>query len=264
MAYNPNNKISAFFSRTNKLANESNALQMKVERQSCDQLEFDVEIIVDSGANTLTINTSAPTNAYDFRYFQAVVSDEDGNHASNTGTGVIASLVVDTTELNVNKNWYLTVYASDDTDVLTECGCKSFAEIEIDSPSTDPTITVNTEFIDAQKIGVLQADGSTPVVDGGAAYDLGSYAAGGGSESQSILVKNDGKFVLKLSAVGISADVDGVTFTNPTYVYPNQSVAIAFTVDTSGGAGAKTGSLTITSDDPSNPSYVVNVAFTLT
>lgn len=263
MAFNPNNKIKDFYSRTNKLANDSNGLKISAERQYCEQLQIVGDFVVDSGANTVTFTPAAPTDAYDFRYFQVVIIDESGNHASNTGEGVIASLVVDTTALNVNQSWQLTLYASDDKEVLTECGCKTFGQIEIAAPSSDPTVSVNTVLEDAQQIAVFQADGSTAIADGGAAYALGSYPAGGGSEAQSFVIKNTGDHVLQVSNIIFAADVDAVTFTPVVYVYPNQSETIAFTIDTSGGAGAKTGSLTITSDDPANTSFVVNVSFDL-
>jgi len=263
MAYNPNNKIKDFFSRTNKLADDSNGLKMKVERQTCDQLEIVGDFVVNSAANTVTLTTAAPTNAYDFRYFQVVIVDESGNQASNTGTGVIASLVVDVTELNVNQDWQLTLYVSDDKDVLTECGCKTFGQLDIAAPSSDPTVSVNTVLEDAQFISVFEADGTTAVADGGAAYALGSYPAAGGSEAQSIVIKNTGDHVLQVTNIVFAADVDAVTFTPIVYIYPNQSEAIAFTIDTSGAAGAKTGSLTITSDDPANTSFVANISFTL-
>jgi hypothetical protein len=264
MAFNPENKIKDFYSRTNKLANESNGLKISAERQYCDQLEFVGDFVVNSGAGTVTFTPAAPTDAYDFRYFQIVIVDESGNQASNTGTGVIASLAVDVSGLNLNDDWQMTIYASDDAGITTDCGCKSFGQIDIDAPSSDPTVSVNTVLQDAQVIAVFEADGTTAVADAGAAYALGSYPAAGGSEAQSIVIKNTGEFVLKLSAIAISADVDAVTFTNPTYIYPGQSETVAFTIDTSGVAGAKTGDLTITSDDPANASYVVNVSFTLT
>lgn len=264
MAFNPNNKIKDFFSRTNKLADDSNGLKISAERQYCDNLQIVGDFVVNSGADTVTFTPAVPTNAYDFRYFQVVIIDESGNQASATGTSVIASLVVDVTALNVNQDWQLTLYASGDKDVLAECGCKTFGQLDIVAPSTDPTVSVNTVLEDAQVIEVFQADGTTAIADAGAAYALGSYPAGGGSEAQSIVIKNTGKHVLQVSAIGFAADVDAVTFTPIVYIYPNQTETIAFTIDTSGVAGAKTGSLTITSDDPANASYVVNVSFTLT
>lgn len=264
MAYNPNNNIKDFYGRTNKLANASNGLKISAEREYCEQLQFVGDFVVDSTANTVTFTPAAPTDAYDFRYFQNVIVDESGNQASNTGTGVLASLVVDVTSLNVNDSWQMTIYASDDKGITTDCGCKSFGQIEIANPSTDPTISVNTVLQDAQVIAVFQANGTTAIADAGAAYALGSYPAGGGSEAQNIVIKNTGKFVLKISGIAISADVDAVTFTNPTYVYPGQTQTVPFSIDTSGSAGAKTGDLTITSDDPANASFVVNVGFTLT
>jgi hypothetical protein len=263
--YNPNNDAAQFYSRTNKLALESNALQMKVERQYCEQLELVGDFVVDSGAETVTFTAASPTSGYDVRYFQIFIQDESGNSASSTvtDTALAAPVVVDIAALNANDNWYITVYFSNEKEVVIDCGCKTFGEIKVVAPSSDPTVSVNTVLQDAQIIEVFEADGTTAIVDGGAAYDLGSFPAGGGSEAATIIVKNAGDMVLKIETLAFAADVDAISTTTPQYIYAAGSGEVNFTVDTSGGAGAKTGSITITSDDPANSSYIVNIAFTL-
>jgi hypothetical protein len=259
--FNPNNDASQFYSRTNKLAYASNAMQMKVERQYCEQLELVGDLVVNTGANTATFTAGAPTSGYDVRYFQITIQDENGNIASQTvtGTALSGAVAVDVAGLDTNSDWY----ATNEKDVALDCGCKTFGEIKIDNPVSDPTVNINTVLQDAQVIEVFEADGTTPIVDGGAAYNLGSYPAGGGSEAQKIVIKNTGGQVLEIISGAFAADVDAITTALPEYVFVNGSIELAFTIDTSGGAGAKTGSITLTSDDPANASYVVNVAFTL-
>ena len=263
--FNPNNDASQFYSRTNKLAYASNAMQMKVERQYCEQLELVGDLVVNTGAGQAGFTAAAPTSGYDVRYFQITIQDENGNIASQTvtGTALLGAVVVDISGLDTNSDWYATFYFSNEKDVALDCGCKTFGEIKIDNPASDPTVSINTVLQDAQVIEVFEADGTTAIADGGAAYNLGSYPAGGGSEAQKIVIKNTGGQVLEIISGAFAADVDAITTALPEYVFVNGSIELAFTIDTSGAAGAKTGSITLTSDDPANASYVVNVAFTL-
>ena len=50
MAFNPNNKIKDFYSRTNKLANDSNGLKISAERQYCEQLQIVGDFVVESSS----------------------------------------------------------------------------------------------------------------------------------------------------------------------------------------------------------------------
>lgn len=262
MAFNPNNKIKDFYSRTNKLANDSNGLKISAERQYCEQLQIVGDFVVDSGADTVTFTPAAPTDAYDFRYFQVVIIDESGNHASETGTGVIASIVVDVTALNENQDWQLTLYASDDKEVLTECGCKTFGQIEIKAPSTDPTVSVNTVLEDAQEIAVFEADGTTPVADNGAPYNLGLFAQGSDG-TVSVIVKNTGEVVLQFTGAVNGPNIVSAE-AGTKYVYPNGDLSYTFVIDTSLAPNSYTGAIQLTSNDPANPTFDINVAFDVT
>jgi len=264
--FNPNNDLSQFYQRSNKLANESNSMKIKVDGcYCCDDLELVGDFVIDSGAGTVTFTAGAPTSAYDVRYFQLFIQDESGNSASNTveGTALAAPVVVDVATLDSSDSWYITIYFSNDKEVVLGNDCKTFGEIKVTTPAADPTVTVNTVLLDAQIINVFEADGSTPVANGGAAVALGDFSAGGGSEAANFVIKNAGGTVLTISDISFTSDVDGVVTAVPNYVYVAGELVVDFTVDTSGGAGAKTGSLIITSNDPATPSYVVNIAFNL-
>ena len=261
--FNENNSLSAFSKRSNPLAYGPNVLKLKVEKPYGEILEIVGQLVIDTAADTATFTAAAPTDAYDVRYFQIVVCDESGNQAAQTATGVLgAPIVVDTSALNEQDNWFVTFYFSTSKEVNTDNGDKTFGTITIKDVSSDPTIDIDTVAANAPQIAVFEADGSTAIANGGAAYALGSFSAGGGSLAQSVVVKNNGEFVLEITSITVAPDVDGGDTTTSIYVYPNQSVSVPFTIDTSGGAGAKTGSLTLNST--ATPSaYVVNVSFTL-
>ena len=263
--FSPNNDAGQFYKRTNPLANESNAIKMKVDRQYCENLEIVGDLVVNSGAGVVGFTAGAPMSAYDVRYFQILVKDEDGATASNTvtGTALLGAVVVDVSALNANKKWYVTIYLSTDKDLVIDTNCKTFGEVEIAAPSSDPTISLNTILQDAPIIQVYEADGTTAIADGGAAYDLGSYPAGGGVEAQKIVIENAGGMVLKVETAANGGDAGAVSTTLPQYVFVSQKIDLDFSIDTSGGAGAYAGTITLASDDPQNPSFVVNISFTL-
>jgi len=261
--FNENNSLSDFSKRSNPLAYGPNVLKLKVEKPYGDILEIVGQLVVDTGAETATFTAAAPTSAYDVRYFQIVVCDESGHQAAQTAVGVLGSpIVVDTSALNEQDVWYATFYFSTSKEVNTDYGDKTFGTITIKDVASNPSIDIDTVAANAPTISVFEADGVTAIANGGAAYDLGSFSAGGGSLDQSVVVKNGGEFVLEITSISVAPDVDGGATTTSIYVYPNQAVSVPFTIDTSGAAGAKTGSLTLNSTAASSP-YVVNVSFTL-
>lgn len=263
--FNPNNDLGQFYQRSNKLANSSNSLKLKVERQYCDSLELVGDFVVDSGANTVTFTAGSPTSAYDVRYFQIFIQDESGACASKTATGteLAAPIVVDTTALDVNSNWFITVYFSNDKEVVLECDCKTFGEIKVVAPSSDPTVSVNTVLLDAAVIAVFEADGVTAVPNDGADFDLGSFPALGTTEEVSVVFKNTGGAVLEITAVNTSGEIDSLVTAVPNYVYVADSLEFKFIIDTSGAAGVQSIALEVFTNDTTNSPFIVNAAFTL-
>lgn len=263
--YEPGNSLGQFFKRTNPLADKCNTMIMKVERQYCENIEIVGDFVVSGAGAALTFTAGAPTNALDVRYFQIVVKDEFGKTASKTAvnTDLAAPVVVDTSALDANTNWYLGIEVSDDKNINTSNNCKTFGIIYVEGPSSNPTVSINTITQDAQVVKVFQADGATEIANGGAAYDLGTFAAGGTTEAAKIVLNNPGGFVLKVSSAVVGGDVSAVSSSLPQYVYIDQKVELDFLIDSSGGAGGYTGSITLTTDDPVTPSFVVNVSFTL-
>lgn len=262
--FNPDNDISQFYKRTNPLTPQSNGMKMKVEKAFCPILDVVASFAIDSGAGTVTFTAAAPMDAYDVRYLKVNIKDENGNEGSNTTTGVLsAPLVVDVAALDPNLAWYIQLTFSTSEGLLIDCDCNTFGELQVLNASSDPTINVNTIESQSPIIGVFEADGVTPVADGGAAYALGSFGAGGTVEEVSVIIKNTGATVLQISQAVIGGDVAGIVSNVPSYVYVDGALEFKFNIDTSGAAGPYTGSVTLTSSDVSNPSFVVNVSFTL-
>ena len=264
--FNPNNDLSQFYQRSNKLANESNSLQLKVEGcYGCDNLELVGDFVVDSGAETVTFTAGSPTSGYDVRYFQIFIQDQSGNSASETvtGTALAAPVVVSTAALNVADSWFITVYFSTDKEVVLDHNCKTFGEIKVTTPAADPTVSVDTVTEGAAVINVFEADGSTAVPNDGADYALGDFAAGGTTEQATVIIKNTGASVLEITSSNVFGDVVSIATDIPNYVYVAGELTVVFDINTSGAAGAYNGQLELFNNDSTNSPFIINVAFNL-
>ncbi len=259
------NDLSQFYKRTHPLAQASNAMKMKIEKPYCEILDIVCEFDINTGAGTVTFNAAAPMDAYDARYLTVNIKDENGNEGSNTTTGVLSSpLVVDVSALDPNLTWYIQLLFSTSEGINIDCDCTTFAELKVENASSDPSIDISTIELESPSISVFEADGTTPVADGGAAYALGSFAAGGTTETVLVVINNSGATVLEVPTIGATAgQFAGAESDLPFYVYVDQSEQFLFNIDTSGGAGPYSGSFTLNSNDASNADYEVNFSFTL-
>lgn len=263
--YLESNKIELLKSETNPYANGGyNAEKVRVGYICGDKLEIVASFVVTS-ATDVTATLGAPSDAYDHRYFKVVVSDQHGNSATNVGTGVVASVVVNTLTagLNVNDEWTIEVFVAGNEDLLVNCDCQTELSFTVANPSSDPTIAINTETYNAQLLAITQSNLSTIVADGGS-YDIGDFAAGGTTEAFTIGLKNNGQTALKITSATPAGDVLSITLgAYDKVIYPGQVIAISGTVDASGGVAAYSGTVTVVSDDPSNASYAITIAYDL-
>ncbi len=264
--YSEENKASLFFNRSNGLANGSNVMKLKVDQQYCEKLYLVGDFVVSGDGAELEFTASGATAAYDFRYINVTVIDQSGNEAGSTDSGTSAVVTVDTSALNPQDLWTVKVRMSTEQNISLECACAAHYEILVNDPSSNPTVSVN-EVTDVQRqvIAVFQADGTTPIADAGAAYSLGlTIPQSATPYAFSIVVKNTGENVLELTTpLTVDADVlTAVVAQFDNYIYPNQTITVTGTVDVS-GTGAKTGKVTILSNDPSNASYEVNISYTV-
>jgi hypothetical protein len=262
--FNPKNDISQFYKRTNPLTPEANGMKMKVEKPYCPILDVVCEFDINTGAGTVTFNAAGPMAAYDVRYLTVNIKDENGNEGSNTTTGVLSGpLVVDVSKLDPNLTWYIQLTFSDSEGLLIDCDCTTFGELKVENAASDPSIDISTIEQQSPISGVFEADGTTPVADGGAAYALGSFAAGGTTEEALVIVKNSGATVLEISEAVLSGQVLSIVNNLPSFVYVDGELALKFNIDSSGGAGPYSGSITLATNDSQNPAYVINVTYTL-
>lgn len=255
------NNLIPFQKRTNPYANGGNGEILRIED---DRPEIAASFVVTS-ATDVTATLAAPSTGYDHRYFKVMVSDESGNIAVNVGTGTVATVVVDTLAagLDVNDQWLVQVSASVDLQPEVEGDNQRDLQFVVESPSTDPTVVINTVTAGAQVLTITKADGSTVVADAGS-YALGAFGAGGTTEAFSIGLKNTGDTVLRVASATPAGDVLSITLgAYDKVILPNKVFIISGTVDASGGAGAYSGTVTVLSDDPSNASYAITVSYTL-
>lgn len=255
--YQEGNSEEYFLDRTNPTANPANAIILKTN-ECCEGFELNVEF--ELSGTSLTGTFGSPTSTYDTRYIKVIVNDGNGNFVSNVGTGTVSSIVVDTTGLTAGATWQIQVVIETTDSILINCPC--MADYTIYFAGNDGNIvSVDTTTLGAQVIQLRQPNG-TIVADGGT-YNLGTFAIGT-SETFTIQVWNIGNHVLTTALLGKTSQV--LTFVKPTYgatIFPNSYITYSGTVNTNLTAGAKTGTITINSDDPSNSAYTITIGYTL-
>lgn len=260
--YQEGNSQEFFFSRTNPLANPANAEILKIKKTGCCDTEFALvaEYGYEGVSNTFEISFSSPTSTIDSRYVKVVVTDGQGNFATAVGTGTVSSLSVDASNLDVSVVWTVSVVIEVLSNAAVDCPC--MVEYTFPYNSFVGSVTVDTTTLYAAKVALFEADGTTPVGDGGA-YDLGSFDAGGTTEPFSVVIKNTGASVLTISSVSFTGDVLSFVLTQFIgVVYPGQSITLSGTVDASGIAGSYTGTITVNSDGRPTP-YTIDIDYTL-
>jgi hypothetical protein len=260
--YQEGNSQEFFFSRTNPLANPANAEILKIKKTGC--CDADLALVAEYSyvgmGQTFEIDFSAPTSTIDSRYVKVVVTDGLGNFATAVGTGTVSSLSVDVANLDVSVVWTVSVVIEVLSNASVDCPC--MVEYTFPYNSFVGTVEVDTTTLYAARIALFEADGTTPVADGGA-YDLGTFPDGGTTEDFRVVIKNNGASVLTISSVSFTGDV--LSFVLPAFagvIYPGNSITLAGTVDASGAAGSYTGTVTVNSD-ATNTVYTIDIDYTL-
>jgi hypothetical protein len=260
--YAEGNSQEFFFTRTNPLANPANAEILKIEKSGCcgTELPLVAEYSYNGMGQTFDIDFSSPTSAIDSRYVKVVVTDGLGNFATAVGTGTVGDLSVDVANLDVSVTWTVSVVIEVNENASVNCPC--MVEYTFPYLSFAGTVTVDTTTLYAARIALFEADGTTPVADGGA-YDLGTFPDGGTTEDFNVVITNNGASVLTISSVSFTGDV--LSFILPTFagvIYPGNSITLAGTVDSSGAAGSYDGTVTVNSD-ATNTVYTIDIDYTL-
>jgi hypothetical protein len=260
--YQEGNSQEFFFTRTNPLANPANAEILKIEKSGCcgTELPLVAEYGYNGMAQTFEIDFSSPTSTIDSRYVKVVVTDGQGNFATAVGTGTVGDLSVDVSNLDVSVTWTVSVVIEVNENAAVNCPC--IVEYTFPYLSFAGTVTVDTTTLYAARIALFEADGTTPVADGGA-YDLGTFPDGGTTEDFRVVIANNGASVLTISSVSFTGDV--LSFTLPQYagvVYPGGTITLSGKVDASGIAGSYTGTITINSDAVNDP-FTIDIDYTL-
>ena len=260
--YAEGNSQEFFFTRTNPLANPANAEILKIEKSGCcgTELPLVAEYEYNGMGQTFDIDFSSPTSTIDSSYVKVVVTDGLGNFATAVGTGTVGDLSVDVSNLDVSVTWTVSVVIEVNENASVNCPC--MVEYTFPYLSFAGTVTVDTTTLGAQALRLLESDNSTVVADGDT-YNVGNIV-GGTTGTFTVYIRNVGSQVLTVSSVSFTADVTAFTlapFAN--IVYPNQSIAYSGTVDTSGAAGAYSGTITVNSNDPLNAAYTIDVDYTL-
>ena len=250
------NSEEFFFARTNPLANAANAEILKIEDcGGCCDLQLDFSAATTSSVTTFTFN--APTSGYDTKYIKVQITDGAGNFVTGVDTGTVSSIAINVSTLT-GSNWSVIIeIATGDLDILG-CDCVRRFSFGYDGG----TLAIDTTTLGSQALRLLEVDNATVVADGGT-YNVGNIV-GGSAGTFTVYVRNVGGQVLTVSSVSFTADVTAFVLAPfADIVYPNQSIAYSGTVDTSGAAGAYSGTITVNSNDPLNAAYTIDIDYTL-
>jgi hypothetical protein len=250
------NSEEFFFARTNPLANAANAEILKIENcGGCCDLQLDFSAATTSSVTTFTFN--APTSGYDTKYIKVQITDGAGNFVTGVDTGTVSSIAINVSTLT-GSNWSVIIeIATGDLDILG-CDCVRRFSFAYDGG----TLAIDTTTLGSPALRLLKVDNATVVADGGT-YNVGNIV-GGSAGTFTVYVRNVGGQVLTVSSVSFTADVTAFALAPfADIVYPNQSIAYSGTVDTSGAAGAYSGTITVNSNDPLNAAYTIDIDYTL-
>jgi hypothetical protein len=258
--YQEGNSQEYFFARTNPLANAGNVEILRIKDCCCAGV--DIQLVAEGtvgGGGALTVTFGSPTDTIDSRYIKVVVTDGQGNFATSVGTSTVSSLVVDTTTLNQNQDWTVNIVIEVGENPAIDCPCMKEYDFTF-VPSVG--FTIDTTTLGSQALRLLEVDNATVVADGGT-YNVGNIV-GGSAGTFTVYVRNVGGQVLTVTSVSFTADVTAFALAPfADIVYPNQSIAYSGTVDTSGAAGAYSGTITVNSNDPLNVAYTIDIDYTL-
>lgn len=254
-----------FETRTNPTATESNVMQSKLDRLCCDGGRIDIDLTYQVNGGGASIDFTQNTAIAGLRYYNLYVTDGVGNEATGQidVTATTTPVNVDTSGLDASKAWKVSADLSGSTPAI-ECECTSCYMFTIGSPSTNPTDTIDT----ADVVGALSVDVSATGLAKVTVADAGSQAlpaatVGDVVDVQLYITNTTAGSLVDISNVSVSGD-GSFTQVGFTPVKVNDSlevVAWIVRMDTA-SVGAKSATVTITSDDAASP-YNFNLTLTV-
>jgi hypothetical protein len=234
------NSEEYFLTRTNPLANSANAEILKVT--SCGSCDIELDVEITTGMGSTVVDFASPTSGYDTNFIKVTITDRRGNFATNVDSGTVSAITVDTSQLDFSGLWEIKIVIELKANVVVECPCSKIYSFDY-NPLVG--IDINTETMNAPVLAVYEVGGTTPITS----IDLGTFAAGT-TEPFELVLKNNGMSVLTIELpLTIGADV--LTATLPNFgeiVFPQGTILLSGTVDTSLAAGAQSGTVDIVSD----------------
>lgn len=253
---------------TNPTTAEENALKSKLTRMPCcdDAPTPNTDILVDgTGANTTF--TENQIGANEVRYYNVRINDQSGNFAAGSfDVATMAALVVDTSGLNLNDNWTVIVEAGL-PGAGDECDCTAQGELQI--VGTKPNAAANINFVQSAGTLSLQVQATNNGVEifaKATVADAGTAALGAISVGDTTLVN---VYFLETAGAPLTIQNIATAMTEESKIYlqaiiaPNGEIAgYQVSVDTSAPA-AISETITVTSNDPANPSYVITITATV-
>lgn len=245
------NSEEYFFSRTNPLANSTNAEILKIKECGTCDIELVAEFKEILGGTQVSFG--APTDGYDTNYIKVTITDGKGNFATAVGTGNVSSVTVDTTAFDKSSVWVVTIDIELEGETAIECACGKMFTFDYVYNSS---LNINTTTLLSPVLKVYKVGGTEAVVS----IDLGTFAAGT-SEPFQFIIKNTGLSVMNITSITEVADVlTAVLPNNGNVLYPNQTVVLSGTVDTSLIAGVQSGDVNIVS---TGGTETINIVWTI-
>lgn len=253
---------------TNPTKAEENALKSKLSRMPCcdDAPTPNTAWTADGTASKITFVESG-IGANEVRYYNIRINDQSGNFSTGAfNVTTMANIDVTTSNLNKADDWTVIVEAGLNG-VGNECDCTAQGEFQIVGAKPNATGTINFVQTDGTLSVSVQADeAGVEIFAKAVVADGGSAALGNVGQDKEVLVNfyfadTAGK-PLTIQAIATAFAVSNKIFLQA-IIAPNGEIAgYQISLDTS-ALGAISDTVTITSTDPANPSYVVTVTATV-
>lgn len=254
-----------FQTRNNPLAGDSNVIKVYgFDNPGCPGDRIDIDLLYAVVSGGASINFTQTVNITGLRYYKITVTDNCGNEAVGlVDINSVTTLInIDTSGLDASKTWKVSVALSDDAP-QPDCACEGTYTFNIADIASDPTATIDTApVVGALAVSVDVSGTKTAVADGGT---QALTAASVGDIVDVIIYITNSTADSLVTISGATAVTNGSfnqVGTLPAIVDDSTEItAWVVRMDTA-GAGAKTCTVTFTSDDAASP-YNFNLTLTV-
>jgi hypothetical protein len=254
-----------FQTRTNKLTNATNVEVVRgFSRPGCDGGDVDIDLTYAVNSAGADVDFTQNTVISGLRYYKIRVTDGKGQEATGLVdvTATTTPINIDTSSLDASQTWCVEVILTDDSPG-TNCACENVYTFAIGDIPSNPTDTITTADVVGALAIQVDVDGvKTSVADGGS-QALTAASVGDVVDVRIYITNSTADSLVTISAATAVTDGSFIhTGYLPTIVNDSAEISAWVVRMDTASAGAKTCTVTFTSDDAASP-YNFNLTLTV-